>query len=72
MENETSDEPRKALEDAVEKCCETVNRAMLSLLGVALFCVLTTFGATDKSLVEPEATIKVPFVETQVSFVDSS
>ena len=69
MESETAGEARKALKDAVEKCCETVNRAMLSLLGVALFCLLTTFGAIDKSLVEPGATIKVPFVETHVSFV---
>ena len=31
----------KALTGAVEKCSETVNRAMLALLAVALFCLLT-------------------------------
>jgi len=67
--NETSGAPHKALDDAVKKCCGTVNRAMLSLLGLALFCVLTILGAADRSLVEPAATIKVPFVETHVSFV---
>jgi uncharacterized protein YjbI with pentapeptide repeats len=69
MADEANDERRKALREALEKCSETVNRAMLSLLAVSLFCLLTTFGATDRSLVAPEASIKVPFTETNVSFV---
>jgi hypothetical protein len=32
---------------------------MVSLLAVSLFCLLTTLGAADRSLVAPEATIKI-------------
>ena len=66
---ESEDERRKALKDAFDKCSETVNRAMLSLLAVSLFCVLTTLGASDRSLIAPQASIKVPFADVQISFV---
>jgi uncharacterized protein YjbI with pentapeptide repeats len=69
MTDESVDERRKATKEALEKCSETVNRAMLSLLAVSLFCLLTTFGASDRSLVAPEATIKVPFADAPISFV---
>src|SRR5215472_16263683 len=63
------DEHRKAISPAVEKCAETVNRAMVSLLAVALFCLLTTFGTPDRSLVAPEASIKIPSADVPISFV---
>jgi len=50
VQNESDNEHRKALKEAAEKCSETLNRAMLSLLVVALFCLLTTFGAADPFL----------------------
>src|SRR5262244_4115404 len=66
---ESDDERRKAIRDAVEKCAETVNRGMLSLLAVALFCLLTTLGGADRSLVASEASIRLPFAEVPISFV---
>src|SRR5215472_11244298 len=66
---ESDDERRKAIRDAVEKCAETVNRGMLSLLAVALFCLLTTFGGADRSLVASDASIRLPFAEVPISFV---
>jgi hypothetical protein len=69
MTDESTDERRKAIKEALEKCSETVNRVMVSLLAVSLFCLLTTFGAADRSLVAPEATIKVPFADAPISFV---
>src|SRR5215468_3162533 len=66
---ESNDERRKAIRDAVEKCAETVNRGMLSLLAVALFCLLTTFGGADRSLVASDASIRLPFAEVPISFV---
>jgi len=66
---ESEDERRQAIKDAVEKCAETVNRGMLSLLAVALFCLLTTFGGADRSLVASDASIRLPFAEVPISFV---
>src|SRR5215469_12802868 len=66
---ESEDERRKAIREAVEKCAETVNRGMLSLLAVALFCLLTTFGGADRSLVASDASIRLPFAEVPISFV---
>src|SRR5262245_6725321 len=66
---ESEDERRTAIREAVEKCAETVNRGMLSLLAVALFCLLTTLGGADRSLVASEASIRLPFAEVPISFV---
>jgi hypothetical protein len=56
------------VKDAHQGCSETTNRAMLTLLGVALFCLLTALGASDKSLLAADTTIKVPFAEAPISF----
>ena len=48
---------------------ETLNKTMLALLGTALFCVLTTLGSPDRLLLAPESTLKVPFADSQMSFV---
>jgi hypothetical protein len=69
MTNEADSEKRKALKEAGEKCAETVNRTILSVVAVALFCLLTTFGAADRSLLTPAPSIKVPFTEAQIPFV---
>jgi len=42
MEDDQAAERLEATKDALEKCSETVNRAMVSLLAVSLFCLLTT------------------------------
>jgi len=42
---------------------------MLVLLGVALFCVLTTLGSPDKLLLAADSTIKVPFADAPMSFL---
>jgi hypothetical protein len=68
MSNEGGQEDRKALGEAVEKLAETVNRAMLTLIAVCLFCLLTAIGSPDYRLLAPEASIKVPFTESLLSF----
>jgi len=42
---------------------------MLTLLGVALFCLLTAIGSPDKLLLAADRTIKVPFADVPMSFV---
>ena len=69
MTIEADTERRNALKDALEKCAETVNRTLLSVLAVALFCFFTIFGATDRSLLAAEPSIKVPFAEAPISLV---
>ena len=46
---------------------ETIRRAMLALLTFALFCWLT-LGSPDRLLIVGDETIKVPFVEVDLSF----
>jgi hypothetical protein len=58
----------KVVQQAHEKFSETVQRAMLSLLGFALFCLLITFSAPDSTLLVADPTIKMPFADVQVSF----
>jgi uncharacterized protein YjbI with pentapeptide repeats len=48
---------------------ETLNKTMLVLLGVALFCVLTTLGSPDKLLLGADSVIKVPFADAPLSFL---
>ena len=42
MTDDSADARRKATKDALEKRSETVNLAMVPLLAVSLFCLLTT------------------------------
>ncbi|HEV8226449.1 MAG TPA: hypothetical protein VGQ74_05570 [Methylomirabilota bacterium] len=69
MADDSADERRKATKRRRGGCSETVNRAMVSLLAVSLFCLLTTLGAADRSLVAAGATIKIPFADAPMSFV---
>jgi hypothetical protein len=59
---------KDAVREAYKQYTETLNRTMLSLLGVALFCVLTTLSSPDKLLLAGDSTIKVPFTEAPISF----
>jgi hypothetical protein len=69
--------PRRAWEvrhkdvvrEAHKQFSETINKTMLALLGVALFCLLTTIGSPDKLLLAPDSTIKVPFADAPMSFL---
>jgi len=58
----------KVVEQAHEKFSETVRLAMLSLLGLAFFCLLITLGTPDSALLVADPTIKMPFADVQVSF----
>jgi uncharacterized protein YjbI with pentapeptide repeats len=62
---------KDVVREAHKQYSETLNRTMLALLGVALFCLLTTIGSPDKYLLVGDSTIKVPFavVDTQMSFL---
>src|SRR5262245_55963886 len=51
-----------------QKYSETVNTAMLTLLGVALFCLLTVFNSPDKLFLAEDSTIKMPFADAPISF----
>ena len=54
--------------EAHKQCSETLNRTMLALLGVALFCLLTALGSPDKLLLAADSTIKVPLADAPISF----
>src|SRR5712691_2891958 len=55
--------------EAHKQYSESLNKTMLVLLGVALFCVLTTLGSPDKLLLAADSTIKVPFADAPMSFL---
>jgi hypothetical protein len=42
---------------------------MLTLLGIALFCLLTALGSPDRLLLAEDSTIKVPFADAPISFL---
>jgi hypothetical protein len=55
--------------EAHKQYSETVNKAMLTLLGVALFCVLTTLGSPDTWLLAGSSTIKIPLTDASMPFL---
>jgi hypothetical protein len=55
--------------DAHQKLSETITKAMLTLLGIALFCLLTARGSPDRLLLAEDSTIKVPFADAPISFL---
>ena len=59
----------KVVREAHKQYSETLNKTMLALLGVALFCLLTTMGSPDKLLLTADQTIKVPFTDASVPFL---
>jgi len=54
--------------EAHKQYSEILNRIMLALLGVALFCLLTALGSPDKLLLAADSTIKVPLADAPMSF----
>jgi uncharacterized protein YjbI with pentapeptide repeats len=54
--------------EAHKQYSETLNKTILVLLGVALFCLLTTLGSPDKLLLGVDSTIKIPFADAPLSF----
>jgi hypothetical protein len=59
---------RAVLQRAHEKFSETVRSSMLTLLGVAFFCLLTVFSTPDSSFLLGGAPVKVPFADVQIPF----
>ena len=51
---------KDVVREAHKQYAETLNKTMLTLLGVALFCLLTTIGSPDKLLLAADGTIKIP------------
>ncbi len=60
---------KDVVREAHKQYAETLNKTMLALLGVALFCVLTTLGSPDKLLLAADSTIKVPLADAPMSFL---
>jgi hypothetical protein len=52
MTDDSADARRKATKDALEKRSDTVNLAVVSLLAVSLFCLLTTQVTGHKTRAE--------------------
>lgn len=53
--------------DAHQKYSETITKAMLTLLGIAFFCLLTVLGSPDRLLLAEDSTVKVPFADAAIS-----
>ncbi len=62
------DEDRAAISVLYERSSDAANRAALSLLAVAIFCLFTILGAADRSLIAPEPSIAVPLLNVSMSF----
>ena len=60
---------KDVVRESHKQYAETLNKTMLALLGIALFCLLTTIGSPDRLLLATESTIKVPFANSEMSFV---
>src|SRR5262249_52806876 len=54
--------------EAHKQYSESLNKTMVALLAVALFCLLTTIGFSDKYLLGGDSTIKVSFADVPMSF----
>src|SRR5215470_4656917 len=56
--------------EAHKQYSETINKVMVTLLGVALFCLLMVLSSSDhKLLLATDSTIKVPVADAPLSFV---
>ncbi len=52
-----------------ESHSKAINKTMLSILAVGLYCLLAVFSASDKSLIVTSSSIQTPLVGTSISFV---
>jgi hypothetical protein len=59
---------QKVVQQAHEKFSETVRLTMLSLLGIAFFCLVTVFSTPDISFLLGGAKVKMPFIDVEILF----
>ena len=59
---------KDVVREAHKQYSETLNKTMLTLLGVALFCLLTIFGSPDTLLLTANSAIKITFADAPVPF----
>jgi hypothetical protein len=52
-----------------DEVSKSINRILTIIIGFSFFCFLA-LGASDKSLIEVNAQIKLPFANTEISFLD--
>jgi len=52
-----------------ESHSKAINKTMLSILAVGLYCLLAVISASDKSLIVSSSSIQTPLVGTSISFV---
>src|SRR5215813_5101016 len=55
--------------EAHKQYSATLNKTMLTLLGVALVCLLITLSAPDTLLLAASSTVKIPLTDALMSFV---
>jgi len=60
---------KDAVREAHKPYSGTINKVMLTLLGVALFCLLTVLSSPDQLFLAADSTIKVPVADAPLSFV---
>ena len=60
---------KDVVREAHKQYSEALNKTMLTLLGVAFFCMLITLGSPDQLLLAAESKIKVPFTDASLPFV---
>ena len=65
IENCTHPEVVKTMHESYSK---TINKTMLSLLGVGLYSLLAVASSPDKSLIATNSSIQTPLVGTSISF----
>ena len=60
---------RDVVRESHKQYADTLNKIMLTVLAVGLFCVLTVVGSPDQWLLAPESTVKVPLADTSLSLL---
>jgi hypothetical protein len=68
MSEEARRDYRAIIQQAHEKFSETVRLTMITLLGLAFFCLLTAFSTPDSSFLLGGAKVKVPFADVEIPF----
>ncbi len=60
--------PIEAKRSSFLHCTDTINRTMLTLLSVGLYCLLTAIESPDIGLINSKSIIQTPIVNTSISF----
>ncbi len=58
-----------AKEETYDSYSQTVQRSLLLLLTVAMFCMITILDAKDSALLGTGGPVKIPLIDASVSFV---